>query len=157
MTKKVKVVLGGDHAGFHLKEMVRAYLTRKGFEVEDQGPKTPDPVDYPDFAAKVASRVASKEADYGVLVCGTGIGVAIAANKVPGIRAATCNDTLSAHFARAHNDANVLAMGGRLADAATAERILDTWFATPFEGGRHQRRVEKIAAIRQTHHSENKE
>lgn len=156
MAKKLKIALGGDHAGFPLKERVRQYLMGKGYEVEDQGPLTSDPVDYPDFAEKVAARVAAREADYGVLVCGTGIGVAISANKVPGIRAATCNDTLSAHFARAHNDANVLAMGGRLADAATAEKILDTWFATPFEAGRHQRRVEKIAAIDQKHHTEKK-
>jgi ribose 5-phosphate isomerase B len=156
LTKKLKIALGGDHAGFPLKEKVREYLSRKGYEVEDQGPATSDPVDYPDFAEKVAARVAAKEADYGVLVCGTGIGVAIAANKIPGIRAATANDTLSAHFARAHNDANVLALGGRLADAATAEKILDTWFTTPFEGGRHQRRVDKIAEIDRTHHTEKK-
>jgi ribose 5-phosphate isomerase B len=101
--------------------------------------------------------VAAKDADFGVLVCGTGLGVAMAANKVPGIRAATCNDTLSAHFARAHNDANVLAMGGRLTDEGTAQKILDTWLSTPFEGGRHARRVNKIAAIDQTHHLEKKE
>lgn len=157
MTRKLKIALGSDHAGFALKEKISEYLTRQGYEVEDQGPLTYEPVDYPDFAEKVAARVAAKQADYGVLVCGTGIGVAITANKVPGIRAATCNDTLSAHFARAHNDANVLALGGRLADPATTEKILDTWFATPFEGGRHQRRVDKIAALDRRHHTEEKE
>ncbi len=157
LPKQTKIVLGADHAGFALKEKVREYLTSKGLEVDDQGPLTPDPVDYPDYAEKVATRVASKEADYGVLMCGTGLGVAIAANKVRGIRAATCNDTLSAHFARAHNDANVLALGGRLVDDATARKILDVWLATPFEGGRHARRVEKIAAIDQKNHSEKKE
>ncbi len=157
MSNKLRIALGADHAGFHLKEMVRNYLASQGFEVADQGPATPDPVDYPDFAEKVAERVAAKEADYGVLVCGTGLGVAITANKVPGIRAATCNDTLSAHFARAHNDANILAMGGRLADEATARKILDTWFSTPFEGGRHQRRVEKITQIDVKHHLERSE
>jgi ribose 5-phosphate isomerase B len=156
LAAKTRIALGADHAGFRLKEKVRDYLTKKGYEVEDQGPATPDPVDYPDLAEKVAARVAAKEADYGVVVCGTGLGVAMAANKIPGIRAATCNDTLSAHFARAHNDANVLALGGRLADDATAERILDTWFSTPFEGGRHQRRVDKIAQIDQKYHAEKK-
>jgi ribose 5-phosphate isomerase B len=156
LAAKTRIALGADHAGFRLKEKVRDYLTKKGYEVEDQGPATPDPVDYPDLAEKVAARVAAKEADYGVVVCGTGLGVAMAANKIPGIRAATCNDTLSAHFARAHNDANVLALGGRLADEATAEKILDTWFATPFEGGRHQRRIDKIAQIDQKHHAEKK-
>lgn len=123
----------------------------------DHGPATADSVDYPDFAEKVANQVAAKEADYGVLACGTGLGVAIAANKVGGIRAATCNDTLSAHFARAHNDANILTMGGRLADESTARKILDTWFSTPFEGGRHKRRVEKITQIDLKHHLERSE
>ena len=154
MSDKTKIVLGADHAGFTLKEKVRQYLMGKGYDVDDQGPMTPDPVDYPDLAEKVATRVAAKEADYGVLMCGTGLGMAIAANKVRGIRAATCNDTLSAHFARAHNDANVLALGGRLVDDATAQKILDIWLATPFEGGRHGRRVEKIAVIDLRHPSE---
>lgn len=154
LPNKIKIVLGADHAGFALKEKVREYLTDKGLEVEDEGPLTPGPVDYPDFAEKVATRVAAQQADYGVLVCGTGLGMAIAANKVAGVRAATCNDTLSAHFARAHNDANVLALGGRLVDHATARKILDIWLATPFEGGRHGRRVDKIAAIDQKNHSE---
>ena len=156
LPNKTKIVLGADHAGFALKEKVRAYLTSKGLEVNDLGPLTPDPVDYPDFAEKVATRVAAKEADYGVLMCGTGLGMAITANKVQGVRAATCNDTLSAHFARAHNNANVLALGGRLVDNTTAQKILDVWLATPFDGGRHARRVEKIAAIDQINHSEKK-
>ena len=151
MAEKPRIVVGGDHAGFALKEKVRAYLLSRGYDVEDAGPVTPGPVDYPDFAQKVAERVANQRADFGVLMCGTGLGVAIAANKVPGIRAATCNDTLSAHFARAHNDANVLTMGGRLIDEATAQKVLDTWLSTPFEGGRHQRRVDKIATIEKNH------
>jgi len=154
MAEKLKIAVGSDHAGFALKEKAREYLRGKGFEVEDFGTHSSDSVDYPDFAEKVATRVAAREADFGVLCCGTGLGVAISANKVPGIRAATCNDTLSAHFARAHNDANVLAMGGRLTDEATMRKIVDTWFSTPFEGGRHARRVEKIAAIDQRHHPE---
>jgi ribose 5-phosphate isomerase B len=153
----MRIALGADHAGFPLKEKVRAYLVSKGYEVEDQGPFSLDPVDYPDLAEKVAARVAAQEVKFGVLVCGTGLGMAISANKLPGVRAATCNDTLSAHFARAHNDANVLAMGGRLTDEVTAQKILDIWLATPFEGGRHERRVRKIATINQKHHSEKSE
>ncbi|HUU14715.1 MAG TPA: ribose 5-phosphate isomerase B [Terriglobia bacterium] len=156
MPEKLRIVVGGDHAGFALKEKVRDYLANKGYDVEDAGPASTEPVDYPDFAEKVAERVADKRADFGVLMCGTGLGVAIAANKVPGIRAATCNDTLSAHFARAHNNANVLAMGGRLIDEATAQKVLDTWLSTPFEGGRHQRRVEKIAVIENNHPEKSK-
>ncbi len=156
MPENRKIVLGGDHAGFALKEKVRAYLVSQGYDVEDAGPHSQELVDYPDFAEKVATRVAAKQADFGVLMCGTGLGVAIAANKVPGIRAATCNDTLSAHFARAHNDANVLTMGGRLIDEATAQKVLDTWLSTPFEGGRHQCRVEKIAVIEKNHPEKSK-
>jgi len=154
MPAKIKIALGADHAGFPLKEKVREYLEDRGLEVEDHGPQSTERVDYPDSAEKVATRVAAKQADYGVLVCGTGLGMAMAANKIPGIRAATCNDTLSAFFARSHNDANVLALGGRLVDAATAQKIVDTWLSTPFEGGRHARRVEKIARIDLDHHSE---
>ena len=156
MAQRPRIALGSDHAGFSLKEKAREYLTAQGYDVADQGPAAPDPVDYPDFAEKVAERVAAKEADFGVLVCGTGLGMAMAANKVPGIRAATCTDTLSAHYARAHNDANVLTLGGRLTDEATARKILDTWLATPFEGGRHERRVSKISDIDQRHHTEKK-
>ena len=156
MPEKPKIAVGADHAGFALKEKVREYLSSKGYEVEDEGTDSPGSVDYPDYAEKVAARVATQEAKFGVLMCGTGLGMAISANKVPGIRAATCNDTLSAHFARSHNNANVLTMGGRLVDEATAQKILDTWLSTEFQGGRHERRVEKIGAIDQRHHSEKK-
>ncbi len=154
MSEKTKIALGADHAGFELKEKVLRYLASQGYAVEDEGTGSTESVDYPDYAERVAKRVASGEADWGVLVCGTGLGMAITANKVPGIRATPCNDTLSAHFARAHNNANVLALGGRLVDEATARKILDTWFTTPFEGGRHQRRIDKIAALDQTPHTE---
>jgi ribose 5-phosphate isomerase B len=147
LAEKLRIAVGSDHAGFHLKESVRDYLKKKGYEVEDLGTDSTESVDYPDYAAKVARRVAAKQADFGVLMCGTGLGVAIAANKVHGVRAAPCNDTLSAQLARAHNNANVLTMGGRLMDAATAEKILDTWLATAFLGGRHARRVDKITAL----------
>ena len=142
--------------GFALKEKVREYLESQGLEVEDYGTSNADRVDYPDFAEKVAARVAAKQADYGVLVCGTGIGMMLAANKVPGIRAVAANDTISARMAREHNNANILTLGGRMIDAATMRQIVDTWLATPFAGGRHQRRVEKIEALDQRYHSEEK-
>ena len=154
MSEKTKIALAADHAGFALKEKVREYLLRKGYEVEDLGPRSSGRVDYPDFAEKVAARVAKHEAPFGILVCGTGLGMAMTANKVPGIRATPCNDTISARMARAHNDANILALGGRLIDEATAQKILDTWFSTPFEGGRHQQRVAKIDAVDQRFHAE---
>lgn len=147
MPEKLKVAIGSDHAGYVLKESVRAYLADKGCEVEDCGVHSEQPADYPDYAAKVAALVAAHQAASGILICGTGLGVAIAANKTPGIRAATCNNTLLARFAREHNDANVLAMGGRIVAPAEAKRIVDTWFDTAFAGGRHEQRVEKITAL----------
>jgi ribose 5-phosphate isomerase B len=154
MGQKPKIALASDHAGFSLKEKVREYLTALGYDVADQGTSSLESVDYPDFAEMVAQRVVAKQADFGVLVCGTGLGMAVAANKVPGIRAVTVNDTISARFARSHNDANVLAMGERLTDETTARKILDTWLSTPFEGGRHERRVNKISNIDLRHHTE---
>ena len=147
MAEKLRIAVGSDHAGFHLKESVRDYLKKKGFEVEDLGTNSTESVDYPDYAVKVARRVAAKQADFGVLMCGTGLGVAITANKIHGVLAAPCNDTLSAQLARSHNNANILTMGGRLTDAATAEKIVDSWLATSFLGGRHARRVDKIYAL----------
>ncbi len=157
LAQKMKIALAADHAGFDLKEKVRSYLQTQGFDVEDFGPAVLEPVDYPDFAEKVAVSVAAHHADYGILVCGTGLGMMLAANKVPGIRAVPCNDTLSAHFARAHNNGNVLTLGGRMLDEAAMHNVVDTWLSTPFEGGRHGRRVEKINAIDQRHHGEKKE
>jgi ribose 5-phosphate isomerase B len=150
----MKIALAADHVGFGLKEKVREYLKSQGLEVEDYGPSNAESVDYPDFAEMVAAQVAAKQADYGVLVCGTGIGMMLAANKVPGIRAVVANNTISARMAREHNNANVLTMGGRMIDAATMRQIVDTWLSTPFAGGRHQRRLEKIDAIDQRHHLE---
>jgi ribose 5-phosphate isomerase B len=151
---KMKIALAADHVGFALKEKIREYLENKGLEVEDHGPSNSERVDYPDFAEKVAAQVAAKQADYGVLVCGTGIGMMIAANKVPGIRAAAANDTISARLAREHNNANVLTMGGRMIDEAAMHQIVDTWLSTPFAGGPHERRVEKIEALEQRYHAE---
>ena len=147
MAEKLRIAVGSDHAGFHLKESARDYLKKKGYEVVDLGTNSTESVDYPDYAVKVARRVAAKQADFGVLMCGTGLGVAITANKIHGVRAAPCNDTLSAQLARSHNNANILTMGGRLTDAATAEKIVDSWLATSFLGGRHARRVDKISAL----------
>ena len=150
----MKIVVAADHVGFALKQQVLEYLKGRGLEVEDCGPANAESVDYPDFAEKVAARVAARQADCGVLVCGTGIGMMLAANKVPGIRAVAANDTLSARMAREHNDANVLTMGARMIDGAAMRQIVDAWLSTPFAGGRHQRRVEKIEALDQRYHLE---
>ena len=142
-----KIAVGADHAGYRLKERLRDYLSQKGYAVEDVGTDSEARADYPDFAEQVALRVANGKARFGVLVCGTGLGMTIAANKVVGVRATTCTDTLSASLSRSHNDANVLALGGRTLDEATARNILDVWLSTPFAAGRHQARVAKIETI----------
>jgi ribose 5-phosphate isomerase B len=144
-----KIAVGSDHAGFLMKERLREYLRARGYDVEDCGTYSQRAADYADFARKVAARVARREVEWGVLVCGTGLGMAMAANKIPGVRAATCNDTLLARFAREHNNANILALGSRMLDESAARKILDTWVATRFAGGRHKQRVEKVNAIEQ--------
>jgi ribose 5-phosphate isomerase B len=138
------IIVGSDHAGFDLKERVREWLEQRGFAVEDVGARSPEQVDYPDVAHKVADAVSSGRLKRGLLVCGTGLGVAMAANRHAGVRAAAVWNEETARLAREHNDANVLALGGRTTDPVLAERILDTWLETPFAGGRHARRVEKI-------------
>lgn len=143
----MRIAIGADHAGYTLKETLAAYMRERGIEVIDFGTHGPDPVDYPDYARVVAEAVARGEADFGVLICGTGVGMAITANKVAGIRAAAVSDVYSARMSRAHNDANVLCMGGRVVGPGLAIEILETWLRTPFEGGRHARRVEKIRAM----------
>ena len=143
----MKIVLGADHAGFELKEKIRERLLSDGMEVEDRGTVSTDSVDYPDFARAVAEEVAHKKADFGVLVCGSGIGMAIAANKVAGVRAANVTSEQEAQLSREHNDANVTAVGARLLSAPAAVAIVERFLRTPFAGGRHQRRVDKIAAI----------
>jgi ribose 5-phosphate isomerase B len=145
--RRVRVHLGSDHAGFELKESVEAHLVAAGHDVVDVGPAGTDPVDYPDFAAPVARAVSSGEADVGVLVCGSGIGMAMAANKVDGVRAVQARDEESARMARLHNDANVLTLAGRYTESVEALAIVDAFLATEFEGGRHQRRVDKIGAL----------
>jgi RpiB/LacA/LacB family sugar-phosphate isomerase len=141
------VALGADHAGFHLKEAVKHWLLGRGHQVLDLGTNGEASVDYPDFAAAVGIAVSSGQALRGVLVCGTGIGMAIAANKVPGVRAAQCNDVASAAISRQHNDTNVLALGARTTPEETALSIVDAWLETPFEGGRHSQRVDKVRAL----------
>jgi ribose 5-phosphate isomerase B len=138
------VILGSDHAGFSLKEKLKAVLDRLGVPWEDVGTDSDDSVDYPDFAHRVAEAVGSGRVPRGVLVCGTGIGVSIAANRHADVRAALVCDEETARLSREHNDANVLALGGRTMDPTLAERILETWLKTPFAGGRHGRRVAKI-------------
>ncbi len=139
-----KLALGADHAGYLLKNHLAQRLAAAGHQVSDLGTHDAQSVDYPDFAAAVGRAVASGEADLGIVVCGSGIGVAIAANKVAGVRAATCNDLYTARLSRAHNDANVLAIGARVVGQGLAEEIVDAFLAAPFEEGRHSRRVDKI-------------
>jgi ribose 5-phosphate isomerase B len=142
-----KMVAASDHAGLALRaEGIQAARAR-GLEVEDFGPFTPESVDYPDFAVLVGEAVGSGRARFGLLVCGTGIGICIAANKLPGVRAALCRTEYEARMARAHNDANVLCLGARVTGPGLGAAIVDVFLATPFEGGRHAGRVEKINAL----------
>ena len=145
------IAVGADHAGYPLKDDLKAWLAGQGHQVLDFGAHSPDSVDYPDFASHVADAVTSGSAERGVLVCATGTGMAMAANKVPGVRAAVCLDRYMARMSREHNDANVLALGARLTDAARAREILEVWLDTPFAGGRHARRVEKLMALERGH------
>jgi ribose 5-phosphate isomerase B len=142
----MKVVVGCDHAGLELKAAIAAHLRAKGHEVEDVGTHTRDSTDYPDWARRVAETVAGKGAERGVLVCGTGQGMAMTANRVPGVRAAVVSDTFSAKMVAAHNDANVLCLGQRVVGEGLALELVDAWMSTAFEGGRHERRVKKIEA-----------
>jgi ribose 5-phosphate isomerase B len=125
----------------------------KGHEVDDEGPSTDESVDYPDFAALVATKVSEGTADRGILICGTGIGMAITANKFPGVRAAPCVDEVTAELSRRHNDANVLCLSGDLLSSRVAERLVEIWLDTAFEGGRHKRRVEKICQLEKSLHT----
>jgi ribose 5-phosphate isomerase B len=143
----MRIAIGSDHAGFPLKQHVVTRLRQLGHTVEDFGTDSEQAVDYPPICAAVARAVAGARADRGIVIGGSGQGEQISANKVHGIRAALCNDLYTARMSRAHNDANVLAMGGRIVGVGLADEILDVWLATAFEGGRHQRRVDEIAAI----------
>ncbi len=145
----MKVALAADHGGFKLKEEIKQLLASMNIAFEDFGCECEASVDYPDFALPVAEKVAAGEFDRGILVCGTGIGMSIAANKVPGIRCALVHDTFSAKATRQHNDSNILAMGERVIGPGLALEIVKIWLETDFEGGRHTRRVEKIKEIEQ--------
>ncbi len=139
------IAIGSDHAGFEQKERLRTYLIEQGMEVTDVGAESPDvSVDYPDYALAVGRLVSSHEAEFGVLVCGTGIGMAIAANKVPGVRAANATDPEFARLSRQHNDANVVTVSARFVPVQTNQDIVDAFLTTAFEGGRHAGRVEKM-------------
>lgn len=144
MTPKM-IAIGSDHAGFELKRVLKNMLAEGGYAVSDLGTEGTESVDYPDFAQSVASEVSAGGADIGVLICGSGIGMSIAANRHPGIRAALCHDEETARLAREHNDANILVLGSRLVGEADAKACLRVFLETEFEGGRHARRVAKLA------------
>jgi ribose 5-phosphate isomerase B len=141
----VKIIIGSDHRGFAVKQRLLKLLEQPGQTVADAGTSSGDSADYPDYAFIVAKAVGKHEYDLGILICGTGIGMCIAANKVRGVRAASCQDIVSAEMSRRHNDANVLCLSADMLGNEMIERIVRTWLETPFEGGRHSRRVEKIA------------
>lgn len=143
----MKFYIATDHAGLDLKNLTVEMLRAKGHEVDDLGPFDKERVDYPDFAQKVCDAVLKDETSHGILICGSGIGMSMAANRHKGIRAALCHDAYTAHMARAHNDANVLCFGERVVGPGVAESIIDAWCAGLFEGGRHSSRVAKIEAI----------
>jgi len=140
----MKIAIASDHGGFGLKEHLKNFLEEKGYKVVDLGTHSEDSVDYPVYGKACADAVISGVAEKGIVICGTGIGISIAANKGKGIRCALCTDIHMASMAKRHNDANILAMGGRTTDFETAEAITDMWLNTPFEGGRHQRRVDML-------------
>lgn len=140
----MKVILGSDHGGFELKEKIKNHLENKNIKVIDKGTYNLESVDYPEYGRLVGEAVVSKEGDFGIVVCGTGIGISIAANKVHGVRCALCHNTTTARLTREHNNANVLALGGRVLGDVLALEMVDIFLNTEFEGGRHQNRIEKI-------------
>ena len=143
----MKIAIGCDHAGLELKNEIIKLLSGLGIDCIDYGTNTPESVDYPDFGEKVSEAVSSGEIERGILICGTGIGMSIVANKFPGIRASLCNDLFTAQMSRRHNDANVLVIGGRIVGQDLAKEIVKTWVNTPFDGSRHVNRLKKITLI----------
>ncbi len=143
----MKIAIAADHGGLNLKNKIKEYLKANGYGISDFGTDSAESCDYPDFALPAAEAVASGECDRGIIICSTGIGVSIVANKVPGVRCAHCHDSYCAEFTRRHNDANVLAMGEKVVGEGYALEIVDVFLRTEFEGGRHQRRVDKITAV----------
>lgn len=151
----MKIAIGSDHAGYGLKEEIVCYLKNEGYDFTDYGTCSREPVDYPDVAQKIAEAVAAKEFDRGIVVCGTAIGVSMAANKVPGIRASVCTDAFTARATREHNDANVLTLGERVTGPGSAVDIVHVWLTTEFSGApRHQARIDKITAIEKKYNRE---
>jgi ribose 5-phosphate isomerase B len=147
----MKIAVGSDHRGFEAKKRIVLLLGQLGHEIVDMGTNAPDSVDYPDFAIQVAQAVGDKRVDRGILICGTGIGMCIAANKVHGVRAAPCHDSITAEMSRRHNDANILCLSGDLLGEELIDRMVRIWLQTEFEGGRHARRVEKIEHFEKNH------
>jgi len=147
MGERLKVAIGSDHAGFELKEFVKNLLKEKGYEVIDVGTNSKERTHYPIYAKKVAKMVSEGEVDRGVLICGSGIGMSIVANKFKGVRAALCHNVYSAKYSRLHNNANILCLGGRITAQDLTKEIVEVWFSTPFEGGRHSDRLKIIEEI----------
>ena len=143
----MKISIGCDHRGFSVKEELKIFLSNEGFTVEDKGPSNEESVDYPDFGSLVATQVSSGSCDRGILICSTGIGMSVVANKFPHVRAALCADVETAQQCREHIDSNVLVLAGSRINGDEARLMIKTWLDTPFQGGRHQRRLDKIAAI----------
>jgi len=140
----MSIIIGSDHAGYPMKERVKTHLQNQGIQVEDVGTHSEESVDYTDFGKKVASKVSDGTVERGILICGTGLGMSMIANRFRGVRAALANDLFSAIMSRRHNDSNILVMGGRLIGDTLAMQVVDTWLETPFEGGRHQSRLDKM-------------
>ena len=140
----MKIIIGSDHAGFAMKEKVKQFLQERGISVEDVGPYNEESVDYTDYGKEVSRKVSDGTFERGLLVCGTGLGMSMTANRFKGVRAALANDLFSAIMSRRHNDANILVLGGRLIGDTLALQLVETWLETPFDGGRHERRVEKM-------------
>ncbi len=142
-----KLAIASDHAGYDLKESVLSHLRDKGIAVEDFGPGNTDSVDYPDYGIPLAKAILDDKIERGIVICGTGVGMSIVVNRFPGIRGTLCSDVYTAKVCRAHNDSNILILGGRVIGTGLAHEIVDVWLDTPFDGGRHQRRLDKIKAI----------
>lgn len=150
----MRIAIGSDHGGFILKGEILKHIQSKGYDIKDFGCYSAEAIDYPDVAHDVAEAVVKGEFDRGILICGTGIGISIAANKLPGVRAALCGDCFSAKVSREHNDANILALGERVTGVGLAKMITDIWLSTDFEGGRHATRVNKITDIEYRYNKE---
>lgn len=143
----MKIAIGSDHGGYELKEVIKALLSDEGIKYMDLGPENEESVDYPVYGQKVAEAVAGGQAERGIAICGTGVGISIAVNKIPGIRGSLCTNEYMAEMTRRHNDSNVLVLGGRVLGTELAKAIVKKWLYTEFEGGRHQRRLDEITAI----------